>query len=408
MYFREFRVNLQSFLAACLGMGVGSALSHYTASLFGPPLLDEFGWSRADFALLGTFALVNLLFVPFAGRFVDRFGTRISAMIGFTAMPLGFLAFTQMSGNILEFFAIWVVQHIFGILTTSIVFARIVVEKFDRARGFALSLVLTAAPAISVVAVPLLGGLIEAEGWRAGYVALAAISDAGGFVAIALMGRRKPRTAAEIAELKMTRQELLGLLRNPTLLLFLLAMFLVNLPQSFPYGQLKLVLMHGGMTSEAATWMVSLYAGGVIVGRLLTGLALDRIPVHLVAISVLGLPTLGYLLLAAQVTAMPLLLIAIGVIGFAQGAESDIGAFMLSRRFDTKNFSLLIAFMSAMVGLGGAVGSIVMSVTLRTSDSYAPFLLLSAAGTVVGAILFAVAGRGSAAKSKLGISGARP
>ena len=75
MYLREFSINRQAFISACLGMGLGSALSHYTASLFGPELLAEFGWSKADFALLGSFALANLLFVPFAGRFVDRFGT---------------------------------------------------------------------------------------------------------------------------------------------------------------------------------------------------------------------------------------------------------------------------------------------------------------------------------------------
>jgi MFS family permease len=381
-------------------MGLGSALSHYTASLFGPPLLAEFGWLPADFALLGSFALVNLLFVPFAGRFVDRFGTRISAIVGFSAMPLGFLAFTQMSGNIYEFFAIWVVQHIFGILTTTVVFCRVVVEKFDRARGFALSLVLTAAPIFGVISIPLLGGLIEAEGWRAGYVALALISTAGGIVSIAMMERRARRSQAELAELRLTRRELGALLRHPRLLVFLFAMFLVNIPQSFGTSQLKLVLMGGGQTSEMATWMMSLYAGGVIVGRFLSGLALDRIPAHIVAIAVLGLPTLGYLLLAAQVTAMPLLFVAIGVIGFAQGAESDIGAFLLSRRFDTKNFSLLISFMSAMVGLGGAVGSIVMSATLRVSDSYLPFLLLSASGTVIGAILFSIAGRERTQPSK--------
>ncbi|MDG2005179.1 MAG: MFS transporter [Novosphingobium sp.] len=393
MYLREFSINRQAFISACLGMGLGSALSHYTASLFGPELLAEFGWSRADFALLGTFALVNLLFVPFAGRFVDRFGTRISAIIGFSAMPLGFLAFTQMSGNIYEFFGIWVVQHIFGILTTTIVFCRVVVEKFDRARGFALSLVLTAAPFFGVISVPLLGGLIEAQGWRAGYIALAMISAVGGLIAILMMERRARRTAEEVAELQLPRRELFSLLRHPTLLVFLFAMFLVNLPQSFGTLQLKLVLMNGGQTSEMATWMMSLYAGGVIVGRLLSGLALDRIPAHLVAITILSLPTLGYVLLAAEVSAMPLLFLAIGVIGFAQGAESDIGAYLVSRRFDTKNFSLLISFMSAMVGLGGAVGSLVMSMTLRTTDSYQPFLLLAAGGTLVGAVLFAIAGR---------------
>lgn len=393
MYLREFRINWQTFLAACLGMGLGSALSHYTASLFGPPLLAEFGWSKADFALLGSFGLVNLFFVPFAGRFVDRFGTRISAAIGFAVLPLGYLAFTRMSGGILEFFAIYVLQHIFGILTTTIVFARMIVEKFDAARGFGLSLVLTAAPIFGMISVPLLGGLIDAQGWRAGYVALAAVSAAGGLISIAMMERRAVRTQAEAAALKVTRGELAAILSNRTLLLFLFAMFLVNLPQSFPYAQLKLVLMHGGLTGETATWMVSLYAAGVIVGRILSGLALDRIAPHIVAMAVLGTPAIGYLLLAAEVTEVPLVFLAIGVIGFAQGAETDIGAFLLSRRFDARHFSLLIALMSAMVGLGGAIGSLAMSFTLRATDSYVPFLLLAAGGTIVGAIAFSLAGR---------------
>ncbi len=393
MYLREFRINWSTFLAACLGMGVGSALSHYTSSLFAPAMIEEFGWSKADFALLGTLALVNLVFVPMAGRFVDRFGTRISAAIGFTVMPLGYIAFTQMSGSIGVFFAIYVVQHIFGILTTTIVFARMIVEKFDTARGFGLSLVLTAAPVFGMIAVPLLGGLIDTQGWRAGYVALAAVSAAGGLVSILMMERRTIVTKAEQAALQVTRAELVEILTNRTFLLFLLAMFLVNIPQSFPYAQLKLVLMHGGLDGETATWMVSLYAGGVIVGRLLSGLALDRIAPHIVAMAVLGTPAIGYALLAAEVTALPLVFLAIGVIGFAQGAETDIGAFLLSRRFDPKHFSLLIAMMSAMVGLGGAIGSLAMSFALRTTDSYVPFLLFAGGGTIVGAVLFALAGR---------------
>lgn len=393
MYLREFRINRRSFVAACLGMGLGSAFSHYTSSLFGPALIADFGWAKADFALLGSFALVNMFFIPFAGWFVDRFGPRLAAMIGFTAMPLGYIAFTLMTGDIRQFFAITVLQHIFGILTTTCVFARVIVDKFDRARGFALSLMLTAAPLFAVFAVPLLGGLMETYGWRAGYYALAAITAAAGIVAVTMMERKPPRRAGQAPEPHLTRREIAELLRNPTLIAFLLAMFLVNLPQSFANTQLKLILMDSGVASETATWMMSLYAGGVIVGRFLGGLALDRIPPHVVAIAVLGLPAIGYLLFAAHVTTLGALIVAVGLIGFAQGAETDVGAFLLSRRFDTKNFSLLIALMSAMVGLGGAVGSLVMSATLRIDDSYVPFMLLSAVGTLVGAVLFAMAGR---------------
>jgi predicted MFS family arabinose efflux permease len=400
MYLGEFRQHWRVFVSACLGMGLGSAFSHYTASLFGPPLLAEFGWTRAQFALLGTIALINLVFVPVAGRIVDRFGTRLSAIVGFTVLPFGYLAFTVMSGSIVQYFAIWVMLHIFGVFTTTIVFARIIVEKFDRARGLALSLVLTASPFFSVIAVPLFGALIDTHGWRAGYVALAVLCAAGGWTSIAMMERSERATAAQIADRRLSRRELGELLRNPTLLLFLLAMFLVNIPQSFGTSQLKLVVMATGHSSSAATWMMSLYAGGVIVGRVLSGLALDRLPAHLVALAILGLPALGYVLLAGHVSTMLLLCLAVGVIGFAQGAETDIGAFLLSRRFDNRNFSLLIALMSAMVGLGGSAGSIVMSTTLHEGADYLPFLWLSAAGTLVGAVLFSLAGRARRASSE--------
>ena len=163
-YLREFRVNWQQLLAAALGIGLGSALSHYTMSLFGPPLIEEFGWTAAEFALLGSITLVSLALVPVAGRFTDRFGPRLAAIIGFTAIPLGFIAYTMMSGSIVLFFAIYVVQHIFGILTTSLVFARVVVERFVSARGIALSVLMTGPPLAGAVLAPVLGGIINDEG----------------------------------------------------------------------------------------------------------------------------------------------------------------------------------------------------------------------------------------------------
>src|ERR1700740_306257 len=108
MYLREFRQHWRIFLAACIGMGLGSTFLHYTGSLFGPPLLAEFGWTKAQFALLGTFQLINLLLCPFAGRMVDRFGPRLMGTIGFVAVPIGELALTVMNGNIFEYFAIMV------------------------------------------------------------------------------------------------------------------------------------------------------------------------------------------------------------------------------------------------------------------------------------------------------------
>lgn len=184
MYLREFRQHWSPLIGAALGLGVGSSMAVYTMSLFGPALIEEFGWSRADFALIGMLGLVGLVFIPLAGRLVDFFGARMAALIGFTILPLSFLAFTMMNGEIGVFFAIYVTLHMFGLLTTPIVFCRVVVERFSLARGVALAIVMSAPPLFGALIAPPLGALIDTEGWRAGYYALAALSALGGFVAI--------------------------------------------------------------------------------------------------------------------------------------------------------------------------------------------------------------------------------
>lgn len=393
MYFGEIRLNWQALMSGAFGMALGSALSHYTLSLFGPAMIKDLGWSKADFALIGSVPLATLLLIPVAGRFTDRFGTKVAAIMGFLGVPLGFLAMSMMSGNLIEYFGIYLAQHVFGILTTSLVFCRVIVERFDAARGMALSLTMSAPPLAGAIAAPFLAGIIAEDGWRAGYLAMAAITATGGLIAILLMGRNQRRTAPRPATVKLTRTEFFGLIRNPMLLLIIGGMLLVNIPQSFASSQLKLVAIANGVADGTATAMVSLYAVGVVIGRFLTGIALDvKVRPHIVAIVALGLPAIGYLVFASAVTSTAILMAGVLLIGLAQGAESDVGAYLISRKFDIKNFSLLLSFVTMSIGLGSAIGSLVLSFTLRASDSYTPYLILSAVGTLLGAAAFGMTG----------------
>jgi MFS family permease len=393
MYFSELRFNWQALMSGAVGMALGSALSHYTLSLFGPALIKDLGWSKAEFALIGSVPLATMVLIPVAGRFVDRFGPRLAAIVGFLGVPLGFLWMSLMSGNLIEYFAIYLAQHVFGILTTSMVFCRVIVERFDRARGIALSLIMSAPPLAGAIAAPFMAEIIGSEGWRAGFLAMAAITAAGGVVAISLMGRGRRRSEARPAIVKLSRPEFMALIRNPVLLMLIGGMVLVNLPQAFAQSQLKLIALDNGVSDGSATAMVSLYAVGVIIGRFLTGVALDaKVRPHLVAIVALGLPAVGYALFASGTAVAAILMGGVLLVGLAQGAESDIGAYLISRRFDLKNFSLLLSFLTMSIGIGSALGSFVLSYTLYLTDSYTPFLVLAAAGTVLGAVAFGLTG----------------
>ena len=392
MYFRELGRNWTILLAASLGISLGSAMSYYTMSMFGPPMLAEYGWSKAQFALIGSLPLITLVLVPFAGRLTDRLGPRLAASIGFVVFPLGFVAYTLMSGDIIEFFAIYTVQQIFGILTTSFVFARVIVERFDSARGIALSIMMTGPPLSGAILPPILGGLIQEDGWRTAFLMLAALSAAGGLTAILLMGRGRQAPSKVKESNRMRPGELKALLRHPIFILVLAGMFLINLPQSFASTQLKLALLDLGAADNAATWMLSLYATGIIIGRFVSGLALDRIASHLVALIGLSLPAIGFLILAIGPSVLLVLAAGVMVIGLAQGAEGDIAAYLISRRFDLKNYSLILACITAMIAAGSAIGSLVMSFVLASIDSYVPFLILSAVATLIGAALFGLTG----------------
>jgi len=172
-------------------------------------------------------------------------------------------------------------------------------------------------------------------------------------------------------------------------------LFLVNLPQAIASSQLKLVLEGAQVAARTATWMLLVYAVGVIAGRFVAGLALDRLPAHLVAFAALGLPAVGYLILAGGVIPLGAVFAAVLLIGLAQGAEGDLGAYFISRTFDITNFSLLLSFVTAAIGGGSAFGSAALSLSLHQGFGYPVFLIFAATTTAFGAAMFALTSRSS-------------
>jgi len=391
-YFGELLSNWNRLLGTCVALGTGAALSFFTMSLFGPALIDDLGWSKAQFALVGTVPIVSFFTLPIVGRFADMVGPRKAGTFGFATLTLSFLALSMMTGSLWEFLAINVVVSVFGVMTSSLVFGRVIVDRFDHARGLALSIMMSASPLAGALVTPLIGMMIAQYGWRSGYLALAALSATGGIIALSLIGRGPAAAARARPMLKVSRPELMRIARNPVFPLLLAGMFLVNIPQTFASSQLKLVALDNGISDMSATWLVSLYPLGSICGRLLCGLALDRIKPHLVALVTLGLPAFSFFVFALEIPAFWLLVAGVLVIGLAQGAEGDVGAFIISRRFDQQNFSLLYAFLNMMVSSGTAIGSLVLSATLHLGYDYQPYIIVCAIASFAGAVLFATTG----------------
>ena len=391
-YLREFRPNLSPLIGATLGLSFGIAINFYMTNIFGPILIREFGWTRSQFALVGALGLVSLVAVPLAGRFTDRFGARRAAVVGFSVVPFCFLAFSFMSGNLYQFFAIMLISSTLGMLTSTLVFARVVVERFERAPGMALALLASGPPVMGAVGVPAVAAIIEAEGWRVGYQVLAAASACGGLAAIILIGGKGKQTKASADPVRMDWSTFSELCQSRVFLLLLAGMFLCNLPQVLVSSQIGIMLAENGAGLKFAAEMVSVYGVATITGRLISGYALDRIAPNLVALAALGLPALGYVALASPYDAKWILAGSIALVGLAQGAETDVGAVLAARHFHLDHFSFVIGMLMTSMGLASAVGSLVLSYVLYRTESFFIFLLMSAVATLAGALCFYLGG----------------
>lgn len=393
-YWGELRTHWRPLLAATMGLGFGIGLSAYTMGLFAPKLIAEFGWPKSQFALLGSIGLLMLIAQPITGRLTDRFGVRAVSAVGVLAGPSAYIAFAMQPGSIRAFFAIAMLQIVVGTLTTSRVYTRIVAERFQRARGLAFSIVMTGPPLVGAVIAPLLGRFIESDGWRNGYLLMGGVTMIFGLIAVLMT---PPHIGVhQDADVPVEPKAGYGVIvRNPAFWVLIVGMILVNIPQGLLSSQLKLVLMDSGAQSQTATWLISVFAIGVMVGRFACGLSLDRMEPHLVAALTLSMPAIGMMLMASPFDSTIVLALSVGMMGLAQGAEGDIAAYLVSRRFGLNVFSLVMGLVGASIAGGAALGSLTLSYTLGLWGSYAPFLAISACVTIVGAALFLTLSHGS-------------
>jgi MFS family permease len=392
-YRAEMQRHWKALVAASAGLGAGFLLNHYIANMFAPHLIDAFGWSKSQFALVGAFGVINLATIPLIGRLTDRLGIRPIATLGVVAFPLTFLAFSLMNGNFTAFVVISMVQYLLcGATTSSIVYSRLIAERFVTARGMALAVGATTPALVGVIGSPLLQLLIDTYGWRAGYLAVAAFVAVVGAIALMFIPRRQTREPAARKASKRRKGDYRVIFQSRTFWIIACGFLLCNLIYPLQSSQMKLMLEENGIASTSGSWMISLFAGGVLTGRFVCGAALDRYPAHLVATIALGLPGIGLLMIASGLAAPVVLALAIGLMGLSLGAESDLAAYLVMRFFPLEVYGTVLGLVVTSLALSASLGSVVLSAILHNTGSFSAYLFFGGACSLGGAALFLLLG----------------
>jgi len=386
-YFAEFRANWRPLLAATIGIGSGMSTVGTITSAIAPSLIEGNHWSTAEFAAVAGFGFMSSLAFPFIGRLADVIGVRWTALIGQATLPLAYLAYANLMGGSLAIYTmIFIVQSVLCVTTTATVYTRLAVQYFQKARGLALAIAVSGSAVFGAIGGPVLNAHVEAHGWQASYQALALFAALAGALVFALIPARAGRTYSAVPRRK-AREDYPMIARSFAFWVLAGVMLLCNLPQTLILVQLKLLLLANGVSGAAAGIMFTALSLGMLAGRFVTGVALDRFEPTTVAFVTLGLPSLGIFIIASPYDAQGVLLFAVFCLGFAFGAEGDLVAFLVARRFGLEVYSSVMGLLTSIMSASTSLGALLLAWTLARTGGYDLFLVIGGTAVFAGACL---------------------
>lgn len=391
----EWRTSWTLVLAASAGFSFFTILIASTG-LFIEPLRAEFGWNRTLLSSGPSIAsILTAALGPFLGALIDRFGSRRIVLPGLLLTIASIASFSLINGSETQWIIFWVLFGIVAVSIKSTAWTAAVLGIFEQSRGLALGLTLSGTAIAQIVIPPLANWLIAEFGWRAAFIWLALgwggatfllcfffLFDAHDRKRSELRSARSPE--ADVALTGLTTVEAL---RDSALWRLAISNFVVMLLTMGLTIHLFPILTEAGVSRANAAWLASLSGVAGIAGKLITGFLLDRYKPNWVGGATLGCAALAFLLLYEELSSPALIVIAMLVNGYAAGTKTQITGHLTASYGGMRNFGKIYGVMAALMALAAGLGPTLAGVIYDQFGGYGPFLVVGAAGCIMGGVL---------------------
>ena len=190
-------------VAGAAGAGVfAGTLVFFSFPLLLKPLAEEFGWSRTSVSsAFGILTLGSGLSAPIIGALADRVDAKWVCAPSLIALACAFASLAGLTPHLWHLYLIFALSGIATTGTSGVVYAPIVSSWFDRWRGRALALVMSASAVGALAHPPSTNLLIRLAGWRTACVVLGAVILLVGLPGVLLfMRRRRPADVTSSVE----------------------------------------------------------------------------------------------------------------------------------------------------------------------------------------------------------------
>jgi MFS family permease len=381
-------------LAAFVGFSFFSMMASATG-VFMAPLGEEFGWNKTQTSSgMSIAGIMTAVLSPFFGILIDRWGTRRLALPGLVMMSFLTAAFGLSTGSFALWTAMWLIYGLVALTIKSTVWSTTVAGGFEKARGTALGVMLCGTAFANVITPPLANWLIDNVGWRMAYVWLGL---GWGAVALAVcipflkdlhLSASRPRLPGDTAPrphvpgltvAQAWRDRALWQIGISTFLMMLLTIGLM-------VHQFE-IMREAGVSRANAAWLTSLFGVGGIVGKLVTGVLMDRYPPNWIGGLTLASAALAFLLLMSEFATPALIVVAMAVNGYASGTKLQITGYMSTRFAGLRNFGKIFGMMAALIAAGSSLGPVLAGWIRDLTGEYTTFLIAGVVGSVISGVL---------------------
>jgi MFS family permease len=383
-------------VGAMLGnMVSANTLLTFTFGIFISTFHTAYGWSRADIAVSMT-CLTAVVFLgsSLVGKAADTGNARTLSVASMLAFGIGLMLVPWLVHSVGSLWLAYLVLAILGLGTSPVVFNRPLMSAFSRRRGLALALALTGT-GIGGFALPLLtAALVARGGWQLGFTGLGCLVVVlVPVVWLALGGASRLRSVTPALVPRSTEPGLpfRDVCRSSTFWTLSAIALLGGLGMSGPVVHLVPLFGDHGIGPQAAARWVAIIGVMSVIGRIVTGVALDRFDTPLPGMPAIGLGALGLWLLASF--DLKTAAFAIAALGFVIGAEISLLAYYSSRYFGLRAHATIFGWTYGMIGFGSAIGPVVVGALRDRLGDYSLAFELSGAALAMASLLCLSLGR---------------
>lgn len=397
-------------LGAVAGQFAAIGAGGQVAGVFLRPVTHDLGWSAAQFTLGGSASFImGGVTGFFVGPLIDRRGARPLMLTGATMCGLSLILVSRVT-EAWQFIALQALAGGFGFSLIGPLVVNVTLSKwFVQRRGWAISIGSMGISLAGLVMPVTMTRIVDAWGWRSGYVFMGILIWAI-VIPVALIMRRSPEdygllpdgrtekadpTAAEQAQMEAQRRDFANSYtraeaRRTRALWFLVVAFGLN------QAAMSAMLVHAipfvtdaGFTRAQASIGLALTGAANLSSKFVWGWTLQRLPVRRLSGSAFAASATGVALIvfAARAEMLELMWGGFFVWGFGFGGTIPIGEFIWARYFGRRYLGSVRGLAVPFTILFGSLGPISIALYFDATSRYGIAFGALTAVYIVGGLL---------------------